>query len=424
MSTAGSTHKSDVPEARSGHEKSIALSVSNRSGKVENDLIETILGEMKNEFNRGIDIEENEKNNSDESSKDSVDDPSPVLKKEISSNDNNSDIKTEVIDKQNPELSDSQKTIEECAADANDSIQTDKTILASNDDSKHQRTDKESTDINKKMKEKNVVNEETLTCNIETESGSVVSSTPLGKRSLRSKALAVVKSQEEEPTGVKRSARRRSKDSPRESVLQSAIARKEKSFSSLSNSKDKSFAGRSLKILTRHSTGDKTQSPRASKSPAKSQLPAPKSPRLAQQIAEQNSKEEISTNINTESSVINHSDQPVSKVVRSTPKPSVQTNNAQTYTKTGKRRYRPYKGLRYSFTGNNVRRTKPVRKQVKVITSRNNTSDAKKNSEPEESEEVVEVPAITSQPEQLEGAAGPIVKSHAAEFPNVDLCGE
>jgi hypothetical protein len=108
----------------------------------------------------------------------------------------------------------------------------------------------------------------------------------------------------------------------------------------------------------------------------------------------------------------------------------VHSSNAQTYTKTGKRRYRPYKGLRYSFTGNNIRRTKPPRRQVKES---NNTSNVdvteNKSSEPEKQNEVVVLPeeqtavAVPAQQEQLE-CADPIAKSHAAEFPSLDHGGE
>ena len=421
-----STHKSDGPEGKTSGDKSALVNTPSRTGKVEMDLIETILDEMKTEFNRSVDIEEDLKNTSDESSKDSADDESVAVKKESST----SDIKTEAeTEKRDPvelktEGDNAEKEVIKCDNVESDNVETGKATLADNGNS--ERTLRTPDDRNKKSK-RNVENEsnntDTLSCDTETGNETVLS-TPseprvasLGKRSLRSKAAAA-KLQLEEPAGVKRSARRRSKDSPRESVLQSAIARKEKSFSSLSNSKE---TGRSLR-LTHHSPVDKMQSSRASKSPARAQLPTPKSPRLAQQIADLASKEEESTSTTVESPVLNHSDPPVvTKIVR-TP---VQTSNPHAYTKTGKRRYRPYKGLRYSFTGNNVRRTKPVRRQVKDVTTvADVASEVKKTPEPEESGEVVEVPpAVASQPEEME-SADPIAKSHAAEFPTADVCGK
>jgi hypothetical protein len=237
-------------------------------------------------------------------------------------------------------------------------------------------------------------------------------------------------------------------------VLQSAIARKEKSFSNLGQGDDKISAARNLKVSLHRSPRlspiEKNQtagSTRTSKSPARAPLPLPKSPRLSQQNSHndhtpaKSNKSEDTANLTVEpvtktSSAGNKSSHSTTSKAETGMKTSVksqshvQSSNTQTYTKTGKRRYRPYKGLRYSFTGNNVRRSKPPRRQIKESNSNSNVdATEKKSSEPEETSELMILPdkqpvtVVLSQQEQLV-FVDPIAESHAAEFPSADLCGE
>ncbi|PSN49961.1 hypothetical protein C0J52_08773 [Blattella germanica] len=429
-------------EGKGGQEKKVTTdtaseneNVASRTSKVDLGLIETILDEMKSEFNREVNIGENVSKDKSDESKDITEKQSIAVKNELlkpaeeDGNKKNNNSKVDDKSERNNASESSDKTekpIEKEDGESGVSVETskqeEKQMKLESDDSKSRislnstKTSDELTDENKKIKLKNVqekesnssdtlssVKESEINVSVASSSSSLVI-TPLssGKRSLRSKAAAA-KAQAEEPAGVKRSARRRSKDSPRESVLQSAIARKEKSFSTLSQIDDKSSSARNMKILShrsprspRHSPVDKNQVSRTSKSPARLPPPPPKSPRLAQQVAEQaNSKsnrteENTSANVDLTSNTSlteGQSERSVTqKSMRSVVK-SVHTSNTQAYTKTGKRRYRPYKGLRYSFTGNNVRRTKPPRRHVKDVL-RSSSIETKKPEDPEEKAEV------------------------------------
>ncbi|XP_069690124.1 histone-lysine N-methyltransferase EHMT2 isoform X2 [Periplaneta americana] len=507
---------------------------STKTSKVGIGLIETILGEMKSEFNREVNtvnsVENTKKDKSGRTSKATTDDESQSVKDDAQSvkdeSDNSEAKKLEDQADEESEISiqDGVEDItvsntKETKNEANESVevQSDSSKNGSafdNTDAKPRivitlKTPEESPEMNKKTKVKIVQENEpinqddwrllnsesggescgdiittpvaapstpTTTAAVTTATTTVVTaptsaaaattttatSTTIaattvktstivtssgqlsGKRSLRSQAAAA-KASAEEPTGVKRSARRRSKDSPRESVLQSAIARKEKSFSNLGQGEDKSSAARNLKVTTHRSPRlspverNQAAAARTSKSPARPPPPHPKSPRLAQQSAqnEQNLKSSKSddSNTNGETPAKAVSGQLTNKAeagVKGTMKPQSHVQSAQTYTKTGKRRYRPYRGLRYSFTGNNVRRTKPPRRQIKVNRSSNNSNNSgsvdKKSSEPEETNEAVVLPeeqptaVVPAQQEQLE-CADPIAKSHASEFPSADVCG-
>ncbi|XP_063216055.1 histone-lysine N-methyltransferase EHMT2 isoform X2 [Bacillus rossius redtenbacheri] len=209
--------------------------------------------------------------------------------------------------------------------------------------------------------------------------------TPKGKRSLRSQTLVKTPPSTEEPLGVKRSARRRSKDCPRESVLQSAIARKEKSFSNFSHSEEKSVSRNFRSRLNRSpriNSGERVQPPNrgSGTSHTKSSLESvPKS------STSKTSKVPILNSAdggkaNPEPDVVDQSETQVEilSLVKSTDI-SVKNNSdscsksplqvvaaaGQSYTKTGKRRYKPYRGLRYSFTTGPVKKTKLTKRQLK-----------------------------------------------------------
>ncbi|KAJ8898373.1 hypothetical protein PR048_003733 [Dryococelus australis] len=209
--------------------------------------------------------------------------------------------------------------------------------------------------------------------------------TPNGKRSLRSQTLVKTPPNSEEPVGVKRSARRRSKDSPRESVLQSAIARKAKSFSNLNRSEEKSISKNirpRIHRSPRMSSGERVQplnrssgimQTRSSSSENVAKPPVSKVPKapVMDAVDASNSKPDV---------VLDHSDShieapsgvdPVDISVKNNSDPCSKSPlqavavSGQSYTKTGKRRYKPYRGLRYSFTSGPVKKNKFSKRQSK-----------------------------------------------------------
>jgi hypothetical protein len=487
---------SDRNDSKSDKPVACALVEEDRktSSKVGIGLIETILGEMKSEFNREVNIIENVKKDKDEdkclqASKGLIDDESLTVKDETQEieageqkqGDVNLDTESGSTNQKSSVVyaisntSEKESDIVNSAEIASEASKIDSIVGKASSDVKPRivitlKTSEDTSEGTKKIKAKSTQDSESnseelwslVSPELKGEKSGDTSATPQknaspglasGKRSLRSQAAtATVKATLEEPAGVKRSARRRSKDSPRESVLQSAIARKEKSFSNLSQGEDKSSAARNLKVSTyrspRLSPIEKNQAAgtaRTCKSPVRAPLPQPKPSRLSQQNlyndqAPKSNKSEDNANTTAEStarssstgnksalSVTSKTETAVKTAVKS--QNHVQSSNPQTYTKTGKRRYRPYKGLRYSFTGNNVRRTKPSRRHIKECNSSISIDAAEKKSvEPEEPQEAVVMPeeppaTVPSQQEELE-CADPIAESHAAEFPSMDLAGE
>lgn len=461
------------------------------NSKVGIDLIETILGEMKSEFNREvhtIDTSKNDQDKDNHASTELTNGKSLTLKNESEECGTGEQSQTEVkLDSQNQNsdvtsaavgnMKEKESEVASSAEVPSESSKSDGLSGGADDDDDDGddakprivitlKTGEDSNDWTKKTRAKSTQDSESNSEDVWTsanqelggETGGdtcAISASGLlsGKRSLRSQAAAAAKASIEEPAGVKRSARRRSKDSPRESVLQSAIARKEKSFSNLGQGEDKLSVARNLKVLAHRSPRlspiERNQSAgttRTSKSPARAPL-TPKSPRLNQQSShnDQNSAKSVKSEdgAGTAAEPITKSSSAGNKSAHSTTTkalPAVKTavkaqnhvhsTNAPTYTKTGKRRYRPYKGLRYSFTGNNIRRTKPPRRQVKELVNTSNVDATEnKSSEPEKQNDVVVLPEeqaaviVPAQQEQLE-CADPIAKSHAAEFPSVDLGGE
>ena len=458
------------------------------NSKVGIDLIETILGEMKSEFNREVHTVDTSKNDQDKdnhASTELTNDKSLTVKNESEDCGTGEQSQTEVkldSQKQNSDVAsaavcnmkEKESEVANSAEVPSESSKSDGLSGGADDDDDDDdakprivitlKTGEDSNDWTKKTRAKSTQDSESNSEDVWTSANQELGGETGGdtcaisasglvsvKRSLRSQAAAAAKASIEEPAGVKRSARRRSKDSPRESVLQSAIARKEKSFSNLGQGEDKLSIARNLKVLAHRSPrlspierNQTAGTTRTSKSPARA--PLPKSPRLNQQSShnDQNSAKSLKSEdgAGTAAEPVTKSSSAGNKSAHSTTKalPAVKTavkaqshvhsTNAPTYTKTGKRRYRPYKGLRYSFTGNNIRRAKPPRRQVKESGNTSNVDATEnKSSEPEKQNDVVllpeEQPAIIvpAQQEQLE-CADPIAKSHAAEFPSVDLGGE
>jgi len=475
------------------------------NSKVGIDLIETILGEMKSEFNREVHTIDNSKNDQDKdnhASTELTNDKSLTVKNESEECGTGEQSQTEVkLDSQNQNsdvasaavgnMKEKESEVANSTEVPSESSKSDGLSGGADDDDDDGddakprivitlKTGEDSNDWTKKTRAKSTQDSESNSEDVWTsanqelggETGGdtcAISASGLvsGKRSLRSQAAAAAKASIEEPAGVKRSARRRSKDSPRESVLQSAIARKEKSFSNLGQGEDKLSVARNLKVLAHRSPrlspierNQAAGTTRTSKSPARAPLPParaplptaraplpPKSPRLNQQSShnDQNSAKSLKSEdgagtaaepFTKSSSVGNKSAHSTTTKALPTVKTAVKaqshvhSTNAPTYTKTGKRRYRPYKGLRYSFTGNNIRRTKPPRRQVKESSNTSNADATEnKSSEPEIQNDVVVLPEeqaaviVPAQQEELE-CADPIAKSHASEFPSVDLGGE
>lgn len=173
------------------------------------------------------------------------------------------------------------------------------------------------------------------------------------KRALRNQSALHPEGAEadSETAGRKRSARRWSKEG--ESVLQNAIARKEKSLSSIGKTDEMKVAVvRSLRE-NRNSlpVQKKSRSPNAisvhsesisdfkSKSPLLLKIPVDSSNDVLKEDAEAENSETRSEDSSKASSSKHETE--------------------STYTKTGKRRYKPFRGLRYSFGG--------VSKRSKVI---------------------------------------------------------
>lgn len=148
--------------------------------------------------------------------------------------------------------------------------------------------------------------------------------------------------------GPKRSARRWSKEG--ESVLQNAIARKEKSLSSIGKSDDdkslKSALVRSLRENRNSLTGGKRSQNKSQDSVSLnsecSTDSKSKSPKL--------SLTENANDVSMESRELK-GDVEVESTDSAGTKTSRQESESPSYTKTGKRRYKPFRGLRYSFSG-------------------------------------------------------------------------
>nr|CAD7199817.1 unnamed protein product [Timema douglasi] len=384
------------------------------------DLIETILGEMKNEFNRSP-KKDKDKKPLEESilvKKDLVD-PLELKDEKLSSQ----PIETEIRDTikceadENHSISNTSKSLDTnpvCATgldnmkalrdSLDEQIMVSDPINKSDAESKIGEGPSEVSVLKKSKNKPNIcksnLNPSEEQQNIEPAPLKSVKTTPaLGKRSLRSQTA--VKTPIEDLSSVKRSARRRSKDLPRESVLQSAIARKEKSFSSMGQSDDR-FSSKHLKACSPrrmspndrgHWSASKTghSLSKASSSEIKGNVVSSKSNRVAAQtqLEKNQSVSEIflsgevtnktsQTQISGRTTTKTNNEQALSSTktyIDTTTKPSTPTLGlgSQSLTKTGKRRYKPFKGLRYSFTSG-TKKNRLQKRQLKVLDA-SNTSD-------------------------------------------------
>lgn len=170
------------------------------------------------------------------------------------------------------------------------------------------------------------------------------------KRALRNRSVtrSETGSEGDSPaSGRKRSARRWSKEG--ETVLQNAIARKEKSLSSIGKSDD----DKAHKAIARSLREGRNSLSVGKRSQSKSQ------DTLSVSSAESTSEGKSKNSLQLKSQTDNINDVPKedSKMdFDSAPQPiskpsSVKSDADCTHTKTGKRRYKPFRGLRYSFSG-------------------------------------------------------------------------
>nr|CAD7261670.1 unnamed protein product [Timema shepardi] len=384
------------------------------------DLIETILGEMKNEFNRSP-KKDKDKKPLEESilvKKDLVD-PLELKDEKLSSQPIEPEIRDTIKCEadENHSISNTSKSLDTnpvCATgldnmkalrdSLDEQIMVSDPINKSDAESKIGEGPSEVSVLKKSKNKPNIcksnLNPSEEQQNIEPAPLKSVKTTPaLGKRSLRSQTA--VKTPVEELSSVKRSARRRSKDLPRESVLQSAIARKEKSFSSMGQSDDR-FSSKHLKACSPrrmspndrgHWSASKTghSLSKTSSSEIKGNVVSSKSNRVAAQtqLEKNQSMSEIflsgevtnktsQTQISGRTTTKTNNEQSLSSTktyIDTTTKPSTPTLGigSQSLTKTGKRRYKPFKGLRYSFTSG-TKKNRLQKRQLKVLDT-SNTSD-------------------------------------------------
>lgn len=360
-------------------------SVNSDNEKVDSTLIKRILSEMKSEFNRST------ANNSDEqgelqtlaiSSMDTENEGS-----ELANEDETEDGK-DSISKTNFNGGDEELS--------NEPIETDKKIFSSELEEDEQkprliltlRTTEENREMGGRLSRKSYNKNDSLHASLTDLSDSSLNDKneedhkgsmweTRSRRSLRSSSRLPDK--DIDTPGMKRSSRRFSKEQCRESVLQNAIARKEKSFSSFNQTEERS--SRRGARSPRQSFGD----PKANRPLTRSKSPkglsetceifdsntllAIKSETVTDlnlthvklEMEEMSGDSNDTTNMNSASTNSQTSEPSVDV------KPSITDKN---YTKTGKRRKKKYfKGLKYSLTtgGSVKKRNLNVAKKKKNV---------------------------------------------------------
>lgn len=190
------------------------------------------------------------------------------------------------------------------------------------------------------------------------------------RRSLRSQSM--MKDENDVDKRSKRSSRRFSKENGRESVLQNAIARKEKSFNALNQSEERSYrrGARSPRHCSNESKPvricSRTKSPKAqivNNCPKQTECDNLEinGAEVISSDKEIKVKSECDTLFLTPSISIIDLKNSEANVKKGEVKTQVTVNprdNPNLFTKTGKRRprYRYFKGLKYSLTGGSVRK--------------------------------------------------------------------
>lgn len=203
------------------------------------------------------------------------------------------------------------------------------------------------------------------------------------KRALRNRSASHSEGAEFQASGPKRSARRWSKEG--ESVLQNAIARKEKSLSAIGKSDD----DKSLKVAIVRSLRENRNSVTGGKRKSQENQST-----TADLSPESKSKSPVSLKVTVETvNGISKGDNAEESSGNSNPSPSKplslkhETEVSGGYTKTGKRRYKPFRGLRYSFSGT-TKKTKVIRRSTpsqRNVSSDYNFKDISSNLTPKSS---------------------------------------
>ncbi|XP_046670133.1 histone-lysine N-methyltransferase EHMT2 isoform X2 [Homalodisca vitripennis] len=399
-------------------------SFNSDSEKVDSSLIKRILSEMKSEFNRGAcdNPEEADNENDTENCKEELKMDNLHVKEE-----GNEVLATEPANEDN-DLSSVENVIENVDENCkNTPIIVNKTVFHAEEDGDEQkprliltlRTSEEDREMGNRLSRRISICQSTSdTAN--TSFSSVSDSSGIEKtdyegkgsmwetvsrRSLRSSSRLV--DRDNENTGMKRSSRRFSKEHCRESVLQSAIARKEKSFSSLNQFEERS-SRRGARSPRQSSNEPKINKPvTRSKSPKNTALDKSLTPDSisSEVVLKQGDLCDTNTLLsNTESDysvslakienddLSNDSNDTVNinsaSTNSQTSEPSMDIKPLKTnkmYTKTGKRRTKYYRGLKYSLTtGGSVvrkrtlnvgRRTKKKNQEDPVISVTINSED-------------------------------------------------
>ncbi|PSN49989.1 hypothetical protein C0J52_08769 [Blattella germanica] len=375
--------------------------LTTKTGKVSLGLIETILDEMKNEFNREVNTLSD-----DECKQISSTESSDKIENPIKTGHGESKASTILYKTEGKSMRVSDRFKSQISSSK---IPNESRVRNRNSSSK--------------ILENGRNNSTTLYLVAESEvdvSGSPLSVlTASSKRLLRSHATAV-NAETEISARVKSSVH--SKVSLRKCVLQST-------FGTLRQGDDKNSNAQTLNTLLHESSSlipvDKNNASRTSKNCARLPPQSLKSTRLSQQLARRanlklnNIVESTSSNEDSASKTNTFECESYWLGTQKTVK-SVLSSNTQTYTKTEKHEYRPYKGLSYPFKKHNVR-TKLSQRHVNNVT--NNSSSEKKTSEKQEkkTEEMVVTKVqhtlMTAQSEQLDYRDAS-AKSHVVDFPS------
>lgn len=368
-------------------------SVNSDSEKVDNSLIKRILSEMKSEFNRGTSSKSEDGNENEDQTEDILIDnlnydrlPDEETKVKHNNSDNEDSDMTPIPNTSNSAPAHTNKT--DFDSEEEDDEYKPRLILTL-------RTNEEDREMSCKLSRRSNVVPMSFA---ESDLSAVDKIDNDGKgstwesrcrRSLRSSSRLTDK--ESDHTNMKRSSRRFSKEQCRESVLQNAIARKEKSFSSFNQPEERST--RRGARSPRQSSGDSKSSRSMSRSKSPKALIVDRNLRLDSSLLSTNvSGSDLSncmkqaslsdinmlTTIKTETGLnvaIKPENYELSEDSNDTTNINSASTNSQTsepsdlkhiktnkmYTKTGKRRVKYFKGLKYSLTtGGSVVRKKAL----------------------------------------------------------------
>lgn len=370
-------------------------SVNSDSEKVDNSLIKRILSEMKSEFNRGTSSKSEDGNANEDPTEDMLIDNLSY----VNLPDEDTKVKHDNSDNEDFDITPKPNTSNILPSAPAYTNKTDFDSEEEDDEYKPRliltlRTNEEDREMSCKLSRRsNVVpmsfaeSDLSVVDKIDNDSkGSTWESRC--RRSLRSSSRLPEK--ESDHTNMKRSSRRFTKEQCRESVLQNAIARKEKSFSSFNQPEERST--RRGARSPRQSSGDSKSSRSMSRSKSPKALTVERNLRLDSSLLTNVSTSDLNncvkqaslsdsnmlTTIKTETGLnmtIKPENYELSEDSNDTTNVNSASTNSQTsepsdlkhmktnkmYTKTGKRRAKYFKGLKYSLTtGGSVVRKKAL----------------------------------------------------------------